>query len=146
MIAPQTDYQTRVTSPVAGIVSTAKELASDLVELTELQIQLAKSDGNELIRKSIPSILGLILGATLALSATEMILHGLANLLADQRHLPIGTAQLIVGAVVVGTAALVMSIAVIKLRVALTTFKTSTAQLVKNLDWLKSMIRSGSQN
>ncbi len=145
MIAPQTNYQTRVTSPVAGVISKATELASDFVELTELQIRLAKSDGNESIRKSIPPLLGLILGATLALTATEIILHSVANLLAEQLHLPIATTQLIVGAVVIGVALLIMRVSMMRLRVALTTFNTSAAQLVKNLDWLKNMIRSGTQ-
>ncbi len=146
MIAPQTNDQSRVSSPVSGIVSKATELASDFVELTELQVRLVKADGNDLIRKSLPSILGLIIGAILALTATQMILHSLANLLADQLHLAIGWAQLIVGAVVVGMAALITIVSVMKLQVALTTFNNSAAQLVKNLDWLKNTIRGESHS
>ena len=146
MIAPQTNDQSRISSPVSGIVSKATELASDLVELTELQVKLVKADGNDLIRKSLPSILGLIMGAILALTAIQMILDVCANLLADQMHWPIGWAQLVIAAVVVGLAALVLSVSVVKLRAALTTFKTSAAQLVKNLDWLKSTIRGGSHS
>jgi len=130
------------TNPIGQFSKTASRFVNDLLELSELQAKLAKSDFQEVLQRSISSILGAIIGMSLLLASLPVLLFGLASALAWYYEIEPWITQVVVGG---GVAILSIAIVVLAIRGLLrlkNAFQRSTNELTKNMDWAKSVVRN----
>lgn len=143
MIAPtshnQDDVQHR--NPLFAVASRAADVAGDFVELVELQVKLAKFDGQTLVQKSGPAIIAVMFGAILALSAFTVLLGALCSALAELADLKVWVSQLIISSATLVVVAVMVLLATRKLKRSFASFNTSMTQLSENVAWIKSVVR-----
>jgi uncharacterized membrane protein YqjE len=128
-------------NPVAGVVSSASEVAGDFVELAELQVKLVRADLKAAINHAIWPLGFVVIGTVIGVAALPSITIGLALLLDSQTQLALWASQLIVGSSLIVVAIVMILIAVRSLRNAFNELNTSTAELAKNVAWIKEVVR-----
>lgn len=128
-------------NPVSGMIAKSKEVAGDFIELTELQVQLAKADASDFVKKSIPLLAIALTAVVLGMASLPIVLFGLATFVAHWANWELWAAQLVVGAVMLLVAAALLAASLFQLRKSLESFESTTTQLVNNISWIKSIIR-----
>lgn len=127
--------------PVSQFTETAGRFACDLLELTELQAKLFKSDAHAVLKQSLASIAIAILGCSLLLGSIPVVVFGLASAVAYYGQTEEWIAQLAVG----GGLALFSSIFIFwsfkALSKSTNQFQRSTTEFSKNIEWTKDVIR-----
>ena len=115
---------------------------NDLLELAELQADLAFLDGRETARNAaVP--LGLILLSLAVLSASVTVcLLGSAWLLASFMGIQQAWAMLATAGVATVLASLALGLGVTRSRSSFTAFRASREELRRNLTWLRSVLIS----
>lgn len=129
-------------NPLVAVASRAAGVATDFVELAELQVKLAKSDAKSVVQKSEAAIILLVFSLILALSAVTVLLGALASALAEIAGIKIWVGQLIVSSVTLVFVAVFTTLCIRKLKHSLEGFNSSRTQLSENLAWIKSVIHS----
>ena len=130
------------TNPIGQFSKTASRFANDLLELSELQAKLAKSDLVEVVNRSFGSIVTAIVGTSLLLASLPVLLFGLASALAWFCEIEPWIAQVVIGGSVAMLSIAMVAIAIrgqLRLKNA---FQRSANELAKNMDWAKSVIRN----
>lgn len=128
-------------SPLAALQSNTRELASDIVTLADLQLQLFAADGREMGRKAAPKLVAAIAGLTIAMSSLPLLLVGLAYTLVELVGFPIWLAMIcsaVTGIIIGGAIAL---IAVQSLKPVTEIWKRSAVDLRENVDFLKETLK-----
>ena len=130
------------TSPVRGFVGQAAEVTGNVIELAELQVQLAKEDAAEAIQIAIKPIFTIVIGGVLLLASLPVLLLAIAGLISRYSGMNLELAQLIVGlcATVIAVAAVLLSVRTVKSSLA--PFNRSTQEFKQNVSWLKTIFRS----
>lgn len=123
------------------MIAKSKEVAGDFIELTELQVQLAKADASDFVKKSIPLLAIALTAVVLGMASLPIVLFGLATFVAHWANWELWAAQLVVGAVMLLVAAALLAASLFQLRKSLESFESTTTQLVNNISWIKSIIR-----
>lgn len=126
---------------MSGMIAKSKEVAGDFIELTELQVQLAKADASDFVKKSIPLLAIALTAVVLGMASLPIVLFGLATFVAHWANWELWAAQLVVGAVMLLVAAALLAASLFQLRKSLESFESTTTQLVNNISWIKSIIR-----
>jgi len=129
-------------NPMGQLSKTASRFANDLLELSELQARLAKADVEEILNRSIGSIVGIAVGTSLLLASLPVMLFGLASAIAWYYEIEPWAAQIILGAVLAMISILTITIWTRRLLRLKTAFQRSGSELKKNMEWVKSIIRS----
>ncbi len=131
-----------VKSPVRGFVGQAAEVTGNVIELAELQVQLAKEDAADAIRIAVQPILIMVIGGILLLASLPILLFAIAGFIARYSDLSLEVAQLIVSltASVAAIVALILSVRVLKSSLA--PFTRSSQEFKQNITWLKTIFRS----
>ena len=130
------------TSPVRGLVGQAAEVTGDVIELAELQLQLAKADAEDAIRIAIRPILFIGFGGVLLLASFPVVLFAAAGFLARYTEMSVELAQLVVGLVAAVIAIITASVSVYSLKSSFTPFSRSADEFKQNIAWLKAIFRS----
>lgn len=128
-------------SPITGVLASAGEVASDFVELVELQIDLTTHDVRSLGRRAMFPVVTLVMGATVSIAALPVLSFGLAGWLEEATTLNGWSSKLFVGAILFVIALVSVIAAIIGLRSAFGELRSTTTEFRKNLTWLKEMIR-----
>lgn len=128
-------------NPMLGVVSSASEVAGDMIELAELQVKLLRTDVKDLIQRAKLPLVVLIVGMVAAIAALPTLTFGLAQWLAQRMDIALWTSQLIVGVAILAIAILFVAIAVARLQHALAALHTTTSELAKNFAWLKELVQ-----
>ncbi len=135
-----------VTHPFSGLLRSASLLASDVIELGELQVALAKDDSRIAVRNSIfPGIL-LVFGLVALITGLPLLGFGLSSWLVETQGWSEWKAQLMTGALLIGVATLSILIGYFGLKAALKSFSRSSSELSKNLAWFKLLITTNHQD
>jgi putative superfamily III holin-X len=125
-----------------NVATSFSELTHDAIELAELQAQLFALDVKETTQSTKTSLILTIVGSCLLLASLPVALIALAELLVEQlewsRSAGYGVATL-VGIVV---SAGILATAYARFRSGLGTLKRSREELRRNIDWIKSSLRS----
>jgi len=132
----------RPTNPIGQFSKTASRFANDLLELSELQAKLAKSDLEEVLRKSTSSILVAIIGTSLSLASLPVMLFGLASALAWYLEIETWVTQMVIGGGVALLSIVMVALATRGLLRLKNAFQRSAGELKKNMDWVKTVIRN----
>jgi hypothetical protein len=128
-------------NPIAGLLSSASDVALDIMEVGELQIQLARLDAKVAIDRSIAAAVLVIGGGVMTAACLPLIAMGVANCIADQLAWEPWQAQLLVGVLSTCLALLLTTLGAYRLRYALTAFSITSSELAKNVSWLKQLVR-----
>lgn len=129
-------------NPIGEFSKTASRFANDLVELSELQVKLAKSDLEEVLHRSIGSLVVAVIGTTLLLASLPVLLFGLASSLAWYCEIDPWITQVAIGGGVATLSLVTVILASRRLLRQQKTFQRSGSELKKNMEWVKSIIRS----
>ena len=119
------------------------ELLADAIELVELQVALLKLNTHQAKNKAIWPAAFLSAGAVLALAAIPLLLVAIAFLVHELSGLPLSAAFGITFIVSLLLGGLAAFIAFRQLMAISRTFDDSTAELSRNVSWLKSALRPG---
>ena len=116
------------------------EFMDDLVNLTELQLNLAVLDFKDSAsRAAVP--LGLLFACSVVLSAcVVLVLFGLASLLASRLNIEEGWSLVLVAGAAAALTGPVAALAVVRLRRGTSSFRNSRDELRRNLAWLRSVL------
>lgn len=128
-------------NPIAGIIASATDVALDIMEVGELQVQLAKIDAKVAVERLFAAAIMMIGGVGMIVACLPLIALGAANCLADQLAWTPWLAQLLVGTLLTCGALLLTILGVYRLRYSLTAFSITSSELTKNVSWLKQLIR-----
>lgn len=128
--------------PVRGFVDQAAEVAGNVIELAELQIQLAKEDAKSAVNNCIGLLITLAVSGLLLIATLPLLFFGLAGWLAQATELSLFIAQIIVGGGVALIAILMAAIAGRSLKNSLSPFRRSAAELNSNIAWLKTIFQA----
>ena len=119
-----------------------RHLASDVVTLIELQVELLKVDLKEWARGMIwPGILA-VFAVVSALAAMPVFLFGLAYLLHDRTDLTLWGALLIASGVGLVLSVALILLAVLLLKRDVKILGRSANELSRNVRWLKEVLTS----
>ncbi len=128
-------------SPLRGFTGQAAEVASDAIELLELQVALTRADARDALQGLVRPIAGLLLGICITLAALPVLLLGIAGSIAYAFDLDAWQAQVGLGIATVGAGAVTLYLATHMLTRSTNVFRRSTDELRQNLHWLKSIFR-----
>lgn len=128
-------------NPLNGVFTSLADLAGDLLELTELQIQLAKVDGRRFLKQSIPLTVIGVMAATSVIATLPVMMMGLAKYLSVTFGWQEWIGLLGVAGVTGMVSLALLFFCISQLRKTLTSFKLSYEQSQKNVAWMKNVIR-----
>ena len=128
-------------SPLRGFTGQAAEVASDALELLELQVALTREDARDALKGLVRPIALLLLGTCMSLAALPVLLLGIAGSIAYAWDVGVWQAQLGVGVAAVVSGAVTLYLATHMLTRSTNVFRRSTDELRQNLRWLKSIFR-----
>lgn len=132
----------RRSSPVVGFANQAANVLGDMLELVELQAQLAKADAVKASGAATRPTGLLIVGICAALASLPVLTLGVATLLDELTFLNGWQSQLLVGAVVALIGVVTVYYSVRRLRRVALQFRRSADELAKNVAWAKVVVRS----
>ena len=127
--------------PVSQFTETAGRFACDLLELTELQAKLFKSDAHAVLKQSLASIAIAILGCSLLLGSIPVMVFGLASAVAYYGQMEDWIAQAAVGGGLALLSLIFIGWSLKTLAKTSIQFQRSTAEFSKNIEWTKDVIR-----
>jgi hypothetical protein len=130
------------TSPVRGLVGQAAEVTGDVIELAELQLQLAKADAADAMRIAVRPMFFIGIAGVLMLASFPVLLFATAGFLSRYAVIPVELAQLIVGFIASVIAIITASVSLRSLKSSFTPFSRSAEEFKHNIAWLKSIFRS----
>ncbi|MGV3485708.1 MAG: phage holin family protein [Planctomycetaceae bacterium] len=121
-------------------VSGFKQLARDVTDLCELQLQLLAVDGKVASRRA--GIAGVAVGLSLAIavSAITTLLIGCGWALHESFNWTVGSSLAATAAIAVAVSAVLLWIAYRQLKKALAALDETRSEFAQNLRWLKSLL------
>lgn len=128
-------------NPLTGLLSSASDVAIDIMEIGELQVRLAKLDAQSAIDRSIAGATLIFGGGVTAIASLPLIALGLANAISDNLDIPLWKVQIVIGATSTCVALLLVALGAIRLRYAMTSFSRTSSELSSNVNWLKQLVR-----
>ena len=128
-------------SPVSGVVNSIADLAGDVLEIFELQVQLAGKDAKDAIRSGMLPSIALAVSMSMMVAALPVLAFSLAKLVEVGLGAPEWVAEFAVGGSMIGLALLLSFLALRKLKNSVLIFGRSSSELSKNIAWLKSVAR-----
>lgn len=132
------------TSPLSGLVRSSARLAGDILELGELQFELAKQDSRDALSRSVVPLALIALGASGAVAGLPLLGLATSSALIDQAGWSPCYAYLVSGSGMILLSIVLTISGAWGLRQSMLTFARSTGELSKNLAWLKSLARESS--
>ncbi len=129
-------------SPVRGFFGQAAEVTGDLIELTELQVQLAKADAADAMRMAVRPITVIAVSGVVLLASLPVLFFAIAGLVARYSGVSAELAQMMVSMLAVAIATVATMIAARFLGTAAQPFSRSAAEFKHNVVWLKTIFRS----
>lgn len=139
MIQPAS--HTTAVNPLAGLLSSASDVALDIMEIGELQVRLAKLDTQAAIDRSIVGATLVVGGGAMIIASLPLIALGLAHAISDQFELSLWKVQMAIGAISTCIALLLVAIGAMRLRYATTAFSRTASEFSNNVNWLKHLMR-----
>lgn len=128
-------------SPRAGGMGPGvASLLSDVSELVELQAKLLAADMRATVRRTVPSILGVVVGAVAVLGSMPVVLMSLADALERQFDWPRWGALLTSGGIGLAVGVALLLAAYCGLRKLTTPLERSANELGKNLASLREIV------
>lgn len=131
----------RRSSPARAVRANTRFLASDALELAELQVRLFAADGQRCAHRSIFPLLTIGVGLTMLLSAFSFTLLGLMHALTAYAKLETWAAALCSGAAGIALGGILVALGYLWLRPQLRLLGQAFVELHDNLEWLKTALR-----
>ncbi len=129
-------------APARSMSSSVRQLGSDVITLMELQAELLQVDVREWVQSFIRPLVALVVAAIILLATAPVALVSLGYLLAATTELPLWGAMMTAAGVGLGLAALSAGVGVWLLKRDRRMLHRFSAELRKNVQWLKETLRS----
>jgi uncharacterized membrane protein YqjE len=142
MIGTNRDAVDDSSAPSRSMGRSVRQLGSDVITLMELQAALFQIDVREWIQSFIRPLIALVAAAIILLATAPVALASLGYLLAATTELPLWGAMMTAAGVGMGLAALSAGIGVWLLKRDRRILHRFSAELRKNVQWLKETLRS----
>ncbi len=127
--------------PVSQFTETAGRFACDLLELTELQAKLFKTDAHAVLKQSLGAIAMAMVGCSFLLGSTAVLVFGLASAVSFYWQMDEWIAQLAVGGGLAFLSLMFIAMSFKTLAKSSIQFQRSTTEFSKNIQWTKDVIR-----
>jgi hypothetical protein len=128
-----------------NMAASVSDLTHDVIELSELQIQLLKLDLQKSSQRTRTCLVLAVLGACLLLGAIPVALLALAELLVAQLAWSRAAGLCVATLVGLALAAVALIAAWVRIHNGLISLQRSRDELQRNIDWIKSTLRSRGQ-
>ena len=128
--------------PPATVAKSIGGMFSDFISLTELQLKLLKRDTSETVQRTYISAAFFIAGILILLACLPVGMLGTVYVFSEFFEMDLALAFGVVVALGLVTGLIAASIGFLKLRKAGNIFHRSQTEFSKNVDWLKSSLKS----
>jgi uncharacterized membrane protein YqjE len=128
-----------------NVAASVSDLTHDVIELSELQVQLLTLDVKQSVEKARACLVLAVVGACMLLGTIPVALLAFAALLAEQlgwSYAAAGAMAAFVGLLIAGV---VLGVAWSYIKKGLVSFDRSREELRRNVAWLKSTLRTRGQ-
>lgn len=129
-------------APARSMSHSVRQLSSDVITLMELQAELLQVDVREWVQSFIRPLVALVAAAIILLATAPVALVSLGYLLAATTELSLWGAMMTAAGVGLGLAAFSAGIGVWLLKRDRRMLHRFSAELRKNVQWLKETLRS----
>lgn len=129
------------THPLAGFMHSVSEMAVDIIEVSELQVQLAKADARLAAQRSVLASVIVIAGACSMLASLPLLALGICSFLVAQFGWEPWQAQILIGILLILVSVGLIALGVYRLRTAMRAFGRSSSELSNNVKWIKQLVR-----
>jgi hypothetical protein len=127
-------------TPEGRVVGGLSEFVNDITTLVELQAKLAALDVSECTAAIKWPLAAIVVGAVLALGAVPVAIFGLAEVLAAALQISHGWALVLTAGAVLLLSGAAIAVSVRGLRSGLAYFRRSREELIRNLNWIRTVI------
>jgi ABC-type Fe3+ transport system permease subunit len=131
-------YHGRIPNVAAGV----SDLTHDVIELSELQVQLLSLDVKQSVNKARTCLIMAIAGASVLLGTIPVALLALAAVLVEQLEWSVAGATATAGTVGLLIAGVVLGVAYMYVKNGLVSLDRSREEFRRNISWLKSTLRT----
>jgi hypothetical protein len=128
-------------SPIGGVLSSASDVALDIIEVGELQVQLARLDAKTASTRSITAFAFVIGGTMINVACLPLVAMALANILSDLLDWELWISQLVVGMLSTCIGVSLIIFGAYRLLYAISAFERSSTEFTHNVSWLKQLVR-----
>lgn len=122
--------------------SSLQQVARDVLDLCELQLQLLSVDSQAAKRKFTRAIVCGVAAVTLAGSGLTVVIGGAGLLLGETTRLSPGVALLVVGVIAFVLVALLLATAIFAMKTAAAAMAETKSEFAENLRWLRATLVS----
>ena len=128
-----------------NVAASVGDLTHDVIELSELQVQLLSLDAKQSMEKARACLVLAVVGACVLLGTIPVALLALAALLIEQLGWSVAAGTAVATFVGLLIAGVVMGVAYSYIKKGLVSFDRSREELRRNVAWLKSTLRTRGQ-
>jgi uncharacterized membrane protein YqjE len=125
-----------------NVAASVSDLTHDVIELSELQVQLLSLDARQSVAKAKACLVMAVIGASVLLGTIPVALLAIAALLVDLLEWPYSAAIGVATGIGLVLAAIVLAVAYRYVKNGLVTFDRSREELQRNIAWLKSTLKT----
>jgi uncharacterized membrane protein YqjE len=127
---------------VPNVAASVSDLTHDVIELSELQVQLVALDAKHSMQKARACLVMAVIGAAMLLGTIPVALLTIAALLVETLEWSYAASAGVATLVGLVITAIVMGVAYGYVKNGLVSFDRSTEELRRNIAWLKSTLRT----
>ncbi|MCY2976396.1 MAG: phage holin family protein [Planctomycetota bacterium] len=128
-------------SPISGMLSSASDVALDIMEVGELQLHLARLDAKTALGRSVVAFSLVIGGGAIITACLPLVALAVAGVLSNELDWEPWFSQMVVGLLSTCIGSFVVIIGVYRLRLAITAFERTSTEFTNNVSWLKQLVR-----
>ncbi len=125
-----------------NVAASVSDLTHNVIELTELQVQLLTLDVRQSVQKARMCLILAVIGACVLLGTIPVALLALAALLVEQLEWSMAGATSVATLVGLLLAGVVLGVAWAYIKKGLVSLERSRDELRRNVAWLKSTLRT----
>jgi len=127
---------------IPNVAASVSDLTHDVIELSELQVQLVTLDAKHSMQKARACLVMAVIGAAMLLGTIPVALLTIAALLVETLEWSYAASAGVATLVGLLITAIVMGVAYGYVKNGLVSFDRSTEELRRNIAWLKSTLRT----
>lgn len=124
------------------VAASVSDLTHDVIELSELQVQLLSLDASQTMNRAKSCILLAAVGASLLLGTIPIALLAISAVLVEQWEWTYAAATGLATLLGVLLAAIVLGVAFWYVKSGLVSFERSREELQRNITWVKSTLKN----
>jgi hypothetical protein len=125
-----------------NVAASVSDLTHDVIEISELQVQLLSLDAKQSVEKLKACIVMAVIGAAIVLGSIPVALLAIGAVFVERLDWPYDAAIGVATAIGLAAAGAVLAVAYSYVKRGLVSFDRSREELQRNIAWLKSTLKT----